>query len=323
MTRVHVWGASGYGAAEAIRLLDAHPFFEVGALESRSHAGAALGDHFPLLRTTPYVFSDEGSVLAAIRSGDCVIAAGAHGEAHAHVPKFLQAGARVVDLSADYRFDDNAAYGLSEWEPVIAEAKLVANPGCYPTATLLGLLPLMALRPRPIQLIVDAKSGITGAGRKPATGSLYAEVAGDIRAYGIDGHRHQPEIERCLRSFDVETPLVFTPHVVPLSRGMLADAYAVFERPVDEDAVHATYAAVYAASPFVRMVAGERVPSVAAVIGTNDAEIRVDVLGNTVRIICAIDNLGKGAAGQAVQNLNIMLDYPEETGLHARAIVAG
>ncbi len=116
MTRVHVWGASGYGAAEAIRLLDMHPFFEVGVLESRSHAGAALADHFPLLRTTPYVFSPEGSVRTALRPGDFVIAAGAHGEAHAHVPGFIQAGARVVDLSADYRFDDNAAYGLPEWQ---------------------------------------------------------------------------------------------------------------------------------------------------------------------------------------------------------------
>ena len=323
MTRVHVWGASGYGAAEAIRLLDAHPFFEVGVLESRSHAGAALADHFPLLRTTPYVFSPEGSVRAALRPGDLVIAAGAHGEAHAHVPGFIDAGARVVDLSADYRFDDNAAYGLPEWEHTTIEgAKLVANPGCYPTATLLGLLPLRALG-APIQVIVDAKSGITGAGRKPATGSLYAEVAGDIRAYGIEQHRHQPEIERALRSHTIDVPLVFTPHVVPLARGMLADSYALFDRALDETHVRNAYRAVYAGSPFIRVLEGDRVPSVAAVVGTNDAEIRVDVRGNVVRVICAIDNLGKGAAGQAVQNLNIMLGYPEETGLHARAIVAG
>ena len=175
----------------------------------------------------------------------------------------------------------------------------------------------------PEQFIVDAKSGITGAGRKPATGSLYAEVAGDIRAYGVDGHRHQPEIERILRMHGNATPLVFTPHVVPLARGMLADVYALFGHALEVDAVREAYAAAYGDSPFVRIVEGERVPSVAAVTGTNDAEVRVDVLGNTVRAICAIDNLGKGAAGQAVQNLNIMLGYPEETGLHARAIVAG
>ncbi|HTZ55301.1 MAG TPA: N-acetyl-gamma-glutamyl-phosphate reductase [Candidatus Acidoferrum sp.] len=323
MTRVHVWGASGYGAAEAIRLLDAHPFFEIGMLESRSHAGAFLADHFPLLRTTEYAFTAEGSVRDALRPGDFVIAAGAHGEAHAHVPAFIDAGARVVDLSADYRFDESAAYGLSEWNrEEIAGASLVANPGCYPTATLLGLLPLLNVA-TPEQLIVDAKSGITGAGRKPATGSLYAEVAGDVRAYGIGGHRHQPEIERILRLHGNATPLVFTPHVVPLARGMLADVYAVFDRALDAQALREAYAAAYGDSPFVRMVEGERVPSVAAVTGTNDAEVRVDVRGNTVRAICAIDNLGKGAAGQAVQNLNLMLGYPEETGLHARAIVAG
>ncbi len=323
MTRVHVWGASGYGAAEAIRLLDAHPFFELGMLESRSHAGAFLADHFPLLRTTDYVFTPEGSVLETLRPGDFVIAAGAHGEAHAHVPKFIDAGARVIDLSADYRFDESAAYGLCEWNrDAIGGASLVANPGCYPTASLLALLPLLEIA-TPVQLIVDAKSGITGAGRKPATGSLYAEVAGDIRAYGIGGHRHQPEIERILRMHGNATPLVFTPHVVPLARGMLADAYAIFDRSLDREAVREAYAAAYGASPFVRMVEGERVPSVAAVTGTNDAEVRIDVLGNAVRAICAIDNLGKGAAGQAVQNLNIMLGYPEETGLHARAIVAG
>jgi N-acetyl-gamma-glutamyl-phosphate reductase len=323
MMRVHVWGASGYGAAEAIRLLDAHPFFAVGMLESRSHAGAFLADHFPLLRTTDYAFTPEGSVLEALRPGDVVLAAGAHGEAHAHVPAFIDAGARVVDLSADYRFDESAAYGLSEWNrEAIARASLVANPGCYPTATLLALLPLLAVA-TPVQMIVDAKSGITGAGRKPATGSLYAEVAGDIRAYGIGGHRHQPEIERVLRAHGTTAPLLFTPHVVPLARGMLADAYAVFDRAPDAQAVREAYAAAYGASPFVRIVEGERVPSVAAVTGTNDAEVRVDCRGNVVRAICAIDNLGKGAAGQAVQNLNIMLGYPEETGLHARAIVAG
>jgi len=323
MTRVHVWGASGYGAAEAIRLLDAHPFFELGALESRSHAGAVMGDHFPLLRKADHVFTPEGSVAASLRPGDFVIAAGAHGEAHVHVPAFLDAGARVVDLSADYRFDERAVYGLSEWHrDAIATATLVANPGCYPTASLLGLLPLLSVA-RPLQVIVDAKSGITGAGRKPATGSLYAEVAGDIRAYGVDGHRHQPEIERIVALHGEGVPMLFTPHVVPLARGMLADCYAVFDRTLDEATVIRAFEEAYRNSPFVRLVAGERVPSVAAVTGTNDAELRVDVRGNTVRVICAIDNLGKGAAGQAVQNLNLMLGYPEETGLHARAIVAG
>ena len=329
MTRVHVWGASGYAAGEAIRLLDAHPLLEVGTLESRSHAGAPVAEHFPLLRTAPYRFSAGGSVMAALLPGDVVIAAGGHGEAREIVPAMLAAGARVIDLSADFRFDDAAAYGLCEWNrDRIRDAALVANPGCYPTATLLATLPLMpaggnvAGAGALLRTIVDAKSGITGAGRNPSVGALFAEVAGDIRAYGLDGHRHQPEIERIFAQHAIAAPLTFTPHVVPIARGMLVDAYAVFERAPDADRVHALYRDAYTGSPFVRVLASGQAPSVAAVVGTNDAELRVDVQGSLVRIICAIDNLGKGAAGQAVQNLNIMLGYPEETGLHARAVCA-
>jgi len=321
VTQVHVWGASGYAAAEAIRLIERHPLLEVGVLESRSHAGSAVADHFPDLRTLPYRFAESGSVAHAVRDGDLVIAAGAHGEAKAQVPEFLTKGARVVDLSADYRLDETAAYGLTEWNrDAIADAPLVANPGCYPTATLLALLPLLHVQ-RARQLIVDAKSGITGAGRNPSVGSLYAEVAREIRAYGLEGHRHQPEIEYVLACNDTLAPLVFTPHVVPLGRGMLVDAYAIFDAVIDEDAVRAAFARAYGKSPFIRMLSGQT-PSVAAVVGTNDAEIRIDVIGTNVRVICAIDNLGKGAAGQAVANINVMLGLPEETGFGARAIVA-
>jgi N-acetyl-gamma-glutamyl-phosphate reductase len=320
--KVHIWGASGYAAAEAIRLIATHPALELGVLESRSHAGSSVAQHFPDLRTLPYRFSEAGSVLGALRDGEFVIAAGGHGEAIARVPEFLKKGARVVDLSADFRFDDNAVYGLTEWNRApIADAALVANPGCYPTASLLALLPLLHLK-RARQLVVDAKSGITGAGRNPSLGALYAEVARDIRPYGLDQHRHQPEIERVLAANDTLAPLVFTPHVVPLSRGMLADAYAMYDTAPDEGAVQAAFARAYAGSPFVRVLEEGMTPSVAAVVGTNDAEIRVDVLGNTVRVLCAIDNLGKGAAGQAIQNLNVMLGIPEETGFGTRAILA-
>jgi N-acetyl-gamma-glutamyl-phosphate reductase len=138
----------------------------------------------------------------------------------------------------------------------------------------------------------------------------------------LDGHRHYPEIETNLRGQGIDAPLLFTPHVVPIARGMLADAYVVFEDPVDALEVEDAFEHAYAASPFIRVLAGEGVPSVAAVNGTNDAELRFDVQGRVVRTLCAIDNLGKGAAGQAVQNLNLMLGYPEESGLDARAIIA-
>jgi len=321
VTRVHVTGAAGYAAAEAIRLLHAHPFVEVGVLESRSHAGEELADHFPLLRTTPYRFAPPGSVGAAVRSGDVVIAAGGAEESRESLPALLAQGARAIDLSAAFRADDGVAYGLCEWQrDAIARAPLVANPGCYPTAALLALLPLASIG-APRQIVVDAKSGITGAGRTPQAGSLFAEVSGEIRAYGLRGHRHLPEMERYLRAGGIGAAVTFTPHVVPISRGMLADAYAIFDEPVDGGAVEAAFKDAYANSAFVRVLGGARAPSVAAVVGTNDAEIRVDVAGPVVRVICAIDNLGKGAAGQAVQNLNLMLGFPEESGLSDRAVV--
>lgn len=322
MTRVHILGASGYAAAEALRYLHAHPELRVGALESRSHEGERAGDHFPLLRRMPYRFDGAGSVLERLEAGDIVVTAGSHGYARGTVPDLLARGARVVDLSADYRFDDAAAYGLSEFHRAeIADARVVANPGCYPTATLLAALPLQGIGDLR-QLVVDAKSGITGAGRNPSVGALFAEVSDDIRPYGLHGHRHQPEIERLLARHDMAIPLAFTPHVVPLARGMLADVYAIFAHPTDPQRVRDAYERAYADSSFVRVLSPDATPSVAAVARSNDAEIRFDVLGNVVRAICAIDNLGKGAAGQAVQNINIMLGLPEECGLDNRSAIA-
>jgi N-acetyl-gamma-glutamyl-phosphate reductase len=322
VTRVHVLGASGYAAGEAIRLLHVHPLLEIGVLESRTHPGLLLADHFPLLRTTEYRFSPAGSVVESARAGDVVLAAGDAGQARDLVAALVAGGVRVIDLSSDFRLDGAAAYGLTEWyRATIASAPLVANPGCYPTAALLALLPLVGVAD-PVHVAVDAKSAISGAGRKPSVAALFAEVSGEVRAYGLQGHRHQPEIERYLRRAGAQTVLTFTPHVVPLARGMLVDVYAFFDCELDADEVDAAYARAYAASSFVRVLARERTPSVAAVSGTNDAELRIDTNGRVVRAICAIDNLGKGAAGQAVQNLNVMLGYPEETGFHARAVVA-
>ncbi len=322
MTSVHVWGAAGYAAAQAIEWIERHPRLRVGILESKSHAGTMLAESFPAFRRSNLHFSESGSIIAALSSGDIVISAGAHGFGREAVESFLARGARVVDLSADFRFEERAAYGLAEWNrTAIAEAELVANPGCYPTASLLPLLPLIALAP-PNALVIDAKSGITGAGRTPAVASMFAEVDGDIRAYGLSGHRHQPEIERVLASHGCTTPLTFTPHVVPLSRGMLADVYLLFDRAPERQRVVAALHDAYAGSPFVRILEGGSAPSVAAVVGTNDAEISVDICGNTIRAICAIDNLGKGAAGQALQNINIMLGYPEEEGFRDRTVAA-
>lgn len=316
MTRVHVWGASGYGASEAIAYLLEHPAVELGMLESASLAGQPVGEHFPRLRAFERNFDAPGTIAAAIEPGDVVIMGGAHGAAKEVAPKFLEAGARVIDLSEDFRLaPSQAIYGLAErYKAQIAGAQLVANPGCYPTATLLAVLPLSLLDEKIEQIVVDAKSGISGAGRKPSVRALYAEVADDIHAYGLQGHRHEAEIRQELRAANIDAPLVFTPHVVPLARGMLADAYVVMTPSPDARAVRAAYARFYGGNPFVRLLDDGVSPSVAAVARTNDAEIGVSVHGKVVRALCAIDNLGKGAAGQAIVNLNIMLGLPEETG---------
>lgn len=315
MTRVHVWGASGYGASEAIALLMGHPFVELGAIESASLAGQPVGLHFPRLRKLERRFDSPGAILAAVEPDDVVIMGGAHGAAKEVAPKLLAAGARVIDLSEDFRLAPTVAvYGLPErYKAQIAGSHFVANPGCYPMATLLAVLPLAQYDIT--QIIVDAKSGITGAGRKPSVHALYAEVANDIRAYGLEGHRHEAEITQELSAAGIDAPLVFTPHVVPLARGMLVDAYVVMKSAVDPGAVRAAFAKFYAGNPFVRVLDDGVSPSVAAVAFTNDAEIAVSVHGNVVRSICAIDNLGKGAAAQAVMNMNLMLGLPEETAL--------
>ena len=321
MTRVHVWGASGYGASEAIAFLSAHPLVELGVLESASLAGQLVGLHFPRLRTLERTFDYPGAILSAIEPDDVVIMGGAHGSAREVAPKFLETGARVIDLSEDFRLAPTpAVYGLPErYKAQIAGARFVANPGCYPTATLLAVLPLATFEVS--QIIVDAKSGITGAGRKPSVRALYAEVAGDIHAYGLEGHRHEAEIVQELNAAGIDAPLVFTPHVVPLARGMLVDAYVVMRSAPDASAVRAAYTRFYAGNPFVRLLDDGVSPSVAAVAYTNDAEISVSVHGNVVRAICAIDNLGKGAATQAVMNLNLMLGFPEDAGLTVRTRV--
>jgi N-acetyl-gamma-glutamyl-phosphate reductase len=324
MTRVHVVGASGYAAAEFIRLALRHPGLELGALESASHAGQPLASQIPGLRRLERSFDAPGTLDGLLAAGDAVVFAGGAELARTHAPALVERGARVIDLSDAFRLHGQArgaVYGLAErYRDALRGATLVANPGCYPTATLLALLPLAPFAGAILQFVVDAKSGITGAGRTPATASLFAEVDGDVRAYGLSGHRHEAEIVQELAAVGLVAPLIFTPHVVPLKRGMLSDCYAVFSQAPNEDEIHAAYLRAYAGNPFVRVLPGDRAPSVVGVAGTNDAEIHVSVKGRVVRAISAIDNLGKGAAGNALQNLNLMLGLPEESALDDRAV---
>ncbi len=324
MTRVHVVGAAGYAATDFIRLASLHSQLELGALESASHAGQPIAAHVPALRRLERAFDPPGTLDATLAPGDAVIFAGGADLARTTAPALAARGARVIDLSDAFRLHahaGSAVYGFPErYRAALQHATLVANPGCYPTATLLALLPLAPFAKDLVQLVVDAKSGVTGAGRTPATANLFAEVDGDVRAYALGGHRHEAEITQELAAAGIDAPLVFTPHVVPIKRGMLANCYAIFSAEIDDDALHAAFARAYAGNPFVRVLPSDRVPSVLGVAGTNDAELHVSRKGRVVRVISAIDNLGKGAAGQAMQNLNLMLGLPEDLSLHDRAI---
>jgi N-acetyl-gamma-glutamyl-phosphate reductase len=325
MTRVHVVGATGFAAAELIRLLDGHPDVAIATLESASSPGARMCDLFPSLPQIELICSPPGSVRERVHPDDVVFLAGNHEIAHAQARALLDAGARVIDLSDAFRLEgkaEGAVYGLPErYRDQIAKARFVANPGCYVTASLLALLPLAPLAARIATVIIDAKSGITGAGRNPKVENLYAEVDADVRAYGMTGHRHHPEIVQEARAVGIAAPIVFSPHVVPLRRGILADVYLVPSAPIARDEVLALYARTYASNPFVQVFTDARVPHLPALEKTNNAQLAVAVRDGVVHVLSALDNLGKGAAAQAVQNMNLMLGLPEERGLDARTVV--
>jgi N-acetyl-gamma-glutamyl-phosphate reductase len=325
MITAHVVGASGYAAAELIRLLYRHPSIALGVLESRSSAGRAVGDVFPWLPHLHVAFEETGTALARVREDDVVFIAGGHELAREQAPLFLAKGARVIDLADTFRLEANAGeavYGFPErYRDQIAQARLIANPGCYVTASLLALVPLAPLAGRIAQIVIDAKSGITGAGRNPTVGSLFAEVDSDVRAYGLTGHRHGAEIVQEARAAGIDAPIIFSPHVVPLKRGILADVYLIPRAPLGRDEVLASYERFYSANPFVTVFRDVRAPHLPALEGTNDAHLAVAERDGVVQVLSALDNLGKGAAGQAVQNMNLVLGLPEEQGLDARTTV--
>jgi N-acetyl-gamma-glutamyl-phosphate reductase len=325
MTTVHVVGASGYAAAELIRLLSMHPDVRIGTVESSSSAGERMCDLFPSLPSLEIVCSPSGTVRGRVREGDIVFLAGNHEVAHEHAPALLALGARVIDLSDAYRLEataEGAVYGLPErYRDQIAKSSFIANPGCYVTASLLALLPLGPLADRIATIVIDAKSGVTGAGRNPKVQTLFGEVAEDVLPYGLEGHRHQPEIAQEARAAGIEAPIVFSPHVVPLRRGILADIYLIGKAPIERNEVEDLYLRFYDNNPFVTVFTDRRVPSLPAVEKTNNAQLKVAQRNGVIHILSALDNLGKGAAGQAVQNMNIMLGLPEERGLDARTAV--
>ena len=327
MRPVHVVGATGYAAAELIRLLDTHPDVTLATLESRSSPGARMCDVFPSLPQVTQTFEPSGTALARVSADDVVFLAGNHELAHAVAPAFLERGAYLIDLSDAFRLTANAngaVYGFPErYRDALARTRFIANPGCYVTAALLALTPLGAFAPRIASIVIDAKSGLTGAGRTPSIGSLFAEVAGDVRAYGLTGHRHGPEIVQEVAAVGIAAPVIFSPHVVPLQRGILADVYLTPAAPLAREEILETLRRAYASSPFVTVFEDGRVPNLPSLEKTNNAQLAVAERNGIIQILCGIDNLGKGAAGEAVQNMNCMLGLPEERGLGARSTVSG
>jgi N-acetyl-gamma-glutamyl-phosphate reductase len=325
-----VLGAAGFGGALAARLLHAHPSFELVAVTARSDVGRRLDDLYPRYRV-PLVLEELD--LDRHADVDAAVVAYPHGAAAPVVSALLEREVRVVDLSADFRLRDaavygewyrehlapelldDAVYGLPElYRHMLPGADLVANPGCYPTAALLALAPL-ARAELIADVVIDAKSGVSGAGRAATEKTHFVTADENVNAYGIPRHRHTPEIEQELAALGAELRVTFMPHLVPLDQGELVSCYVTVTRPVDAAELEALYAQAYDAEPFVELAA--RPPGVRDVRESNFCRISVHHDERTGRVIVfgAIDNLWKGAASQAVQNLNLMFGLSEGEGI--------
>ena len=334
-TKIGIVGGTGYTGVELLRLLAQHPHAEITLITSRGEAGTPVSAMFPSLRgridlefTAP---SD-----AALKQCDIVFFATPNGIAMQQARALYDAGTRIIDIAADFRIKDiptwekwygtqhacpelvaEAVYGLPEFNrEKIRGARIVANPGCYPTAVQLGFMPLLRNRQVDLlQLIADAKSGVSGAGRKAEVATLFAEASDNFKAYGVMGHRHHPEISQGLAAMaGADVGLIFTPHLTPMIRGIHATLYATLSADLD---LQALYEAAYANEPFVDVMPAGSHPDTRSVRGSNLCRIAVHRPhgGNTAVVLSVIDNLTKGAAGQAVQNMNLMCGYAETSGL--------
>jgi len=334
-TKIGIVGGTGYTGVELLRLLAQHPHAEITLITSRGEAGTPVSAMFPSLRgridlefTAP---SD-----AALKQCDIVFFATPNGIAMQQARALYDAGTRIIDIAADFRIKDiptwekwygtqhacpelvaEAVYGLPEFNrEKIRGARIVANPGCYPTAVQLGFMPLLRnLHVDLRQLIADAKSGVSGAGRKAEVATLFAEASDNFKAYGVMGHRHHPEISQGLAAMaGADVGLIFTPHLTPMIRGIHATLYATLSADLD---LQALYEAAYANEPFVDVMPAGSHPDTRSVRGSNLCRIAVHRPhgGNTAVVLSVIDNLTKGAAGQAVQNMNLMCGYAETSGL--------
>jgi len=339
MVHVGIVGASGYTGVELARLLAGHPEVRLTVATSRQYAGKALFEVFPNLRKRVDILCENLSIEELVDRADFFFTAVPHKTAMDIVPRLLAAGKKVVDLSADYRLHDpavyetwyqehtspelldEAAYGLPElYRDQIATARLTANPGCYPTSVILALAPLLRKGLiDPATLIIDSKSGTSGAGRAANVGTLFCEVNDGFKPYKVGGtHRHIPEIEQEL-SLAAGTPVTvtFTPHLLPISRGILSTIYASLTGEGKTADLQTLYEQTYDDEPFVRVLPAGVPPATQHVRGSNccDLSLQKDTRTGRLIVMSAIDNIVKGASGQAVQNMNLMNGFPETLGL--------
>jgi N-acetyl-gamma-glutamyl-phosphate reductase len=325
-TRVAVAGASGFAGQELLRWMAGHPHAQITAAMSSSPDGPARS--LPALAKIWDGVIEPFSADRLAEVADVVFLALPEEAAATIAPTLVERGVRVIDLSGAFRLRDAAlrekwypatrlgslkpVYGLTERNYAdIASARLLTNPGCYPTAALLALEPLAEAGLLAGDIIIDAKSGISGAGKKPSDRTHFSENHGSVSAYGVFGHRHQPEIEQ-----ELGGPVTFVPHLVPLDRGILETIYGKVRPGTSANDVAAVMAAAYRTAPFVRLT-GETLPEIKHAAYTNFCDIgwRVDAANGRILLVAVIDNLVKGAAGQAIQNFNVMLGLDERTGL--------
>lgn len=343
MIKVAIVGGTGYTGVELLRLLALHPHAQVEVITSRSEEGVRVADMYPNLRESYPELVFSVPQVDKLTACDVVFFATPHGVAHGLADEILQAGTRVIDLSADFRLEDaeewsqwygqphgaphllaDAVYGLPEVNrEAIKTARLIAVPGCYPTAVQLALLPLVeAGLAETQQIIASCASGVSGAGRGAKIGSLFCEAAENMVAYGVSGHRHLPEIKQGLRrAAGQSVGLTFVPHLVPMIRGIHATLYAtVIDRSLDLQSV---YEQRYQNEPFVDVLPAGVCPQTRSVKGANMCRIAVQRPqdGDVVVVMAVIDNLVKGASGQAVQNMNIMFGLDESSGLNSAALI--
>lgn len=348
---VGIVGATGYVGQELVRLLHQHPAVTIGFVSSKSYAGKPFSSVYPSFRgvvDTTCIADDQWPTWVQQHPVDVLFFALPHGLAAHHITPALLKTTKVIDCGADFRLHNpatyatwyetehptpnllsHAVYGLTEWQKTaLATAQLVANPGCYPTCTLLPLLPLLQAGViDPNSIVVDAKSGVSGAGRGLALGTHFCEAEGSMKPYKVAGHRHTPEIEQGLHLFaGTETTITFTPHLVPLNRGMCVTTTAsLTDATLTWEALKAIYQGVYTlqTTPFIRLCGKEEPPETRWVKGTNfcDMAWAIDTRTNRVILTSVIDNLLKGAAGQAVHNFNCMNGLTETLGLGYTALL--